>query len=328
MDLGLLKKYKNDQLTPEELEEMKNLIASLDDEELAILLDECDADTSGGDFGELPDDVVKRIKERCLVDAGIKKRHHAPVWLRPVLWAAAVLIPVLMASTIYLFMESNGYRQMASSDIAIITGAGERVTAVLPDSSRVELSYQSELRYAMSSFNAEKRTVRFAGEGFFTVSRNDAAPFVIDTQGLEVTVLGTQFNLRVRQDEELASLYLDEGSVDLRTCNQKVRMTPGQLASVNRTTGSIEVSQIASADEQTGWRLGYLCFNNRPIDNVLAALSSSYGYEITLGVDSSEVAGRFTGHIPADNFSEALSIIEYAYHLKARIDGRTVLLTK
>jgi len=328
MDLGLLKKYRNDQLAPEEVEQMRQLVDSFDDEQLALLLDECDADAAASDFGELPEEVVTRIRERCLEDVGIAKRKHAPVWLRPVLWAAAVLIPMLMASTIYLFMESNGYRQMVSSDIAIITGEGERVTAVLPDSSHVELSYKSELRYALSSFNAEKRKVRFSGEGFFTVSRNDAAPFVVDALGLEVTVLGTQFNLHVRQDDEMASLYLDEGSVDLCTCNQKVRMSPGQLASVNRTTGSIEVSQVASADEYTGWRFGYLCFNNRPIDNVLAALSSSYDYDITLGVDSSEVAGRFTGHIPVDNFSEALSIIEYAYHLKARVDGRTVVFVK
>lgn len=325
MYLELLKKYKEDRLTPDELHELKQMVGSLDEEELALLLDRCDVD--GHDECELPDEVVLRIREHCMEEAGIDRRRYTPRWLRPVMWVAAVMIPVLLASTIYLFMQSDGYRRMAESDIAVVTGQGERVTAVLPDGSKVDLSYMSELRYTMASFNSKHRVVRFSGEGFFTVSRDEAAPFVVDAEGIEVTVLGTMFNLHVRQDEEMAILYLDEGSVELRTSSNMARLSPGQLASVNRITGHIEVSGAGTPEEYTAWRDGYLSFDNRPIGYVLAALSSNYGYNISIDVPSDGMSG-FTGRIPADNFSEALSIIEYAYHLNARIDGRTVVFTK
>ena len=324
----LLNKYRNDRLTPDELTQMRRIIEPLDDEELATLLDEYEEDSATAGEADITEETIRRIREHCFEEAGLTKQRQPMRWLRPAAWAAAAIIPALIAVSAYLFMQNNDYRRMTEADITVMTGEGERVTTILPDGSKVELNYMSELSYSPSTFNMTQRRIRFSGEGFFTVTRNETATFTIDASGLEVIVRGTTFNLHVRQDEELASLYLDKGCVDLRTSQQNVRLTPGQLASVNRTTGRIDVTDTSEALEQTAWRTGFLRFNNRPIDKVINVLSSNYGYRISLEVDSAEITGRFTGHIPANNLNEALGILEYAYHLKAHIDGRTITLTK
>lgn len=324
-DIDIIEQYRDNKLTPEGLEQLRQSVNTLDDRALEQMLDKCgtsDSDTT------ISGQAEQRMHDVIFQEIGILPARHTSRWLRPLLWAAAIMIPALMAATAFLYIQNNDYRQMAETDIAVMTGEGERVTTVLPDGSKVELNYRSELRYAPASFNNTQRRVSFSGEAYFTVAHNPAAPFTVDASGLEVIVKGTMFNMRVRNDEEIASVYLDEGCVNLRTSQQNVMLSPGQLASVNRKTGHIDVTDPKDNIEQTAWRNGFLRFDNRPINKVIEALSSNYGYRIKIDADSADVKGRFTGYIPADNFNEAIGILEYAYHLNAHIDGRTVTLAK
>lgn len=324
---SLFNKYRKQKLTVAELQEFRDVINRLDDDEVARILDECDQhDADRESLFELPVEVVARMRRKCFEKAGIVQPRHTSRWLRPVAWAAAVMIPLLTLSTVYLFMQSRDYKDMAETDIAIMTGEGERVTTVLPDGTKVELNYLSELRYAMCAFSGDQRNVRFSGEGFFDVAKNDHAPFVISARNLEVTVRGTVFNLQAREYDEFAQLYLESGCVELKSNHETVRLNSGQMARLNYATGDIEVTD-AGDSAWLSWRTGDLIFHNETLERVIDTLAKNYNYTIDLNVSGSGPASRFTGRIPSNNLNEALGILEYAYNLEAHISGHTVTLT-
>ena len=175
----LLNKYRNDRLTPDELTQMRRIIEPLDDEELATLLDEYEQDFATAGEADLTEETIRRIRKHCFEEAGLTKQRQPMRWLRPAAWAAAAIIPALIAVSAYLFMQNNDYRRMTEADITVMTGEGERVTTILPDGSKVELNYMSELSYSPSTFNMTQRRIRFSGEGFFTVTRNETATFTV-----------------------------------------------------------------------------------------------------------------------------------------------------
>ena len=204
-----------------------------------------------------------------------------------------------------------------------MTGKGEKVTTRLPDGSVVNLNYCSQLEYSPASFNSTSRCIKFDGEGYFDIQTNAGAPFIITTNSIDVKVLGTKFNLLARNDDAMASLYLESGSVELSSVNQTVMMTPGQLAQIHCATGLIQITD-APDDRSSAWRNGELLFHNKPINQVIATLEACYDYTIYLDADVPD--GHFTGCLPANDLNRALCIIETLYDIKADVDspGHTI----
>lgn len=78
----------------------------------------------------------------------------------------------------------------------------------LPDGSVVELKDGSRI---VLDFSAATRRVRLTGEAHFTVAKNAARPFVVETSGVAVCAVGTAFN--VRQDTASVEVVVTEGTV-------------------------------------------------------------------------------------------------------------------
>ena len=76
------------------------------------------------------------------------------------------------------------------------TAKGQHSTITLQDSTEVTLNYMSELKVNRSHFE-RARYVTLKGEALFQVCRN-GTPFIITTDIGTIQVLGTQFNVRVR----------------------------------------------------------------------------------------------------------------------------------
>src|SRR3546814_20797672 len=77
----------------------------------------------------------------------------------------------------------------------IHTPRGGKYQVRLPDGTRVWLNAESQLRYPVSFGDAERR-VELSGEGYFEVAHREDQPFIVESQGQEVKVLGTHFNIK------------------------------------------------------------------------------------------------------------------------------------
>ena len=91
---------------------------------------------------------------------------------------------------------------------------GKTFGLTLSDGSKITLNAGSELRYPVQFIENEKnRTVFLNGEAFFEVSKNENSPFIVNTEDMDVEVLGTQFNVTSYTEDFKTYTVLVEGKV-------------------------------------------------------------------------------------------------------------------
>jgi ferric-dicitrate binding protein FerR (iron transport regulator) len=324
----LLDKYKNNTLTPEELEQLRDALSCGDGEEIARLMEE---DWSAGNFAECADDaaisdILGRLKtkiaqqEQRMRDAEKRRYTFRRVWQA----VAAVLIPMLVLTTVYFYHSSTLHLENAT---IVMTEKGENATIVLPDESKVSLKSLSCLSYYVSAFNRDERNIEYSGEGKFSVSADKEHPFVVQIDGMQIKVLGTQFYVTARKEEPIAKVYLETGKLELTATltGKSVVMMPNQLALLNKETGTLTVTTDSDKSEISAIVNHELRFNNTPIAEVIKRMSVNYNYKFKVGENIENLP--FTGILPTDDILEAIKILDVAFDLKSNITDKEITLS-
>jgi ferric-dicitrate binding protein FerR (iron transport regulator) len=128
--------------------------------------------------------------------------------------------------TTYSFFTALIFALSSCSSASVETGDNFEVQE-LPDGSIAFLNHNSSLSY---DEEFSPRTLEVEGEVFLSVVEKET-PFVVKTQHGEITVLGTEFNVK-SQAEEL-EVEVEEGIVELKTATQSEKVKRGQAAVYN-----------------------------------------------------------------------------------------------
>ncbi|HHV85579.1 MAG TPA: DUF4974 domain-containing protein [Petrimonas sp.] len=163
----------------------------------------------------------------------------------------------------------------------LIVPRGKTFEISLDDGTRVTLNSMSELSFPVE-FDSHERIVELSGEAFFDVAKDGGRKFKVRTNGSEVTVLGTQFNVSAYADNNSETVSLVDGSVETSNGRQTIVLIPGQQAIIRQGAESVDVAKF-NPDEVLGWRSGFFIFEDKPLEMVLEALERWYDltFEIT-----------------------------------------------
>lgn len=318
-------RYQHDELTAAELPELRRRLDATGDEaikaEMQAQWEHGCIDTSGID-----DARMEAIWERI----GIRTAPRINLWAR--VWkvaqvAAVIILPLLMLFSYHLY---NRNAALSDGAVAFSTGQQEQATIILPDGSRVILNESSTLSYDSRSFNRLKRQLKFRGEGFFDVVKDPEHPFTIENKTVKISVLGTKFNLRSRDDEAQDELALAEGSVLFTAMSNgaSAQLEPLQRAILDRQTGRISVSAVGTdMDDLTAWRRKEFVFRNAPLSIVLQTISKHYNVTIETG-HQLNLDDLFTGTMSSTSINEDLAILETSYHLRFMLHDNKVVVCK
>ena len=153
--------------------------------------------------------------------------------------------------------------------------AKEQKDVTLPDGTTVCMNANSILKYK-ENFGTANRNIQFYGEGYFKVRRNASLPFIIKTKTVQTKVLGTEFNLRCYDTEDV-HVTLVKGSVEVAMNSEKVRIAPNQDAYLSE--GSVKVQEVNPKDF-TSWREGILYFDNASLRTILQQLGKVYNVNV------------------------------------------------
>jgi transmembrane sensor len=196
------------------------------------------------------------------------------------------------------------------------TTRGEQTRVRLPDGTLVFLNSASSLKYPTSFGN--ERKVELTGEAYFQVAHNKAKPFSVMSNGQEVEVLGTHFNINSYADEKDTRTTLLEGSVRL---NGKTILKPGEQAAVSKS-GAISVEQ-ANVDDVIAWTDGKFIFDSETIESIMRKLSRWYDVEVVYegNVKDKQFAGTISRK---DNISKILDKITFTQAAHFKIEGRRI----
>lgn len=188
---------------------------------------------------------------------------------------AAILLPFVLVLSLgfYLNSQVNLFGKGVYSEIYVPKGENMRV--LFQDGTEAYLNSDTKLRYP-DKFGLKNRTVFLQGEAYFIVSSNKSRPFIVNTGGANITVLGTSFNVSAYEDEKTVQVVLDEGEVVLDTHHNKYGIVPGQKIEYNKAIGTITISNLKKSTEASLWKSNIVHLSNTSLTDVLNMLSRRY----------------------------------------------------
>jgi ferric-dicitrate binding protein FerR (iron transport regulator) len=197
----------------------------------------------------------------------------------------------------------------------------------LPDNSSVILNGNTKLRYENNWTAASNREVWIDGEGFFAVqhTQNDQKFVVHTSEGLDVEVLGTKFNVKSR--EHGSEVLLTEGKVKLNVGSKEdnaVYLEPGELATVKEN----KLSKRTVEDKQyTSWVRSKLFFDKMTLEELAQILHDTYGLNVFFQNDELK-SRQLSGEISSATADDILYAIGETFNIKVtRKANETVIFS-
>ncbi|SIO55111.1 FecR family protein [Chitinophaga niabensis] len=208
----------------------------------------------------------------------------------------------------------------------LTTPLGGQYRITLPDGTSVWLNAGSSLRYP-TAFTGKDRKVELKGEGYFDVAKNATMPFyVMLNNGVEVRVLGTQFNVNAYSDEKNIATTLVEGAVLVKNKEIANVLQPGQQSLAGQNDNTLKLVKNADIAAVTAWKEGVFKFNDAEIETVMKQLSRWYDIEIVY--EGNPVKEYFNGTIPRNvPVSKVLELLELTGLVHFKIEGKRIIVT-
>ncbi|WP_455592541.1 FecR family protein [Bacteroides sp.] len=201
---------------------------------------------------------------------------------------------------------------------------GEKSKMILADGTVVWLNSGSTLKYS-NKFNTANRKVELNGEGYFEVTRQEGATFVVQTRGYDVVVKGTKFNISAYPDDSFISTTLLEGAVELDYKGQQIKMKPGELLRLDIESGRFTRSFV-NAIQSRAWAENRIEFDNITLKELVARLSRQY--DVNIRLDSEEVGEkRFRISLRnRETIGEVMTALQKIIHITVERRGKDIYI--
>lgn len=194
----------------------------------------------------------------------------------------------------------------------------------LGDGTKVWLNSDTKLRYPVA-FTGKKRQVYLEGEAYFDVTKNAEKPFIVSVKDANVKVLGTSFNVKAYNEEDLISTTLVEGKVSFKSekLKKELVLAPGEQGNVISESGALTKKKV-DVSLYTSWKDGRMAFKGERMEDILRTLSRWYDVEIFYMNEKCKDI-LFTGDVKRYNdFNSILKIIEITNLVRFKAKGRTI----
>lgn len=206
------------------------------------------------------------------------------------------------------------------------TPKGRQYELVLSDGSKIWLNAASSIRYP-TVFTGKERKVEITGEVYFEIAHNAEKPFKVTANGMEVSVLGTHFNINSYGDEATIKTTLLEGSVKIIKNNNSCILVPGQQAQIaNNASENVKIKVLTEVDLDAvlAWKNGYFSFGETDLATMMRQIGRWYDMEIVYAAKIPD--RRFGGEISRNtNLLGVLKILEES-KVYFKIDGNKIIV--
>lgn len=257
----------------------------------------------------------------------IKTKKVRRLFLNTTGYAAAIALLI----TVTYWFTANLYSTTPQpiADNTLYVPAGQRVKLTLQDGTNVWLNAQTTFTYP-AIFSEKERRVSVKGEAFFDVAKNPEKPFIVSSQGIEMKVLGTKFNVHSYPGEENIQTSLIEGSLHVyfpQSAKDGIILKPNEEVTIKGN--SMEIG-IISHHNHFLWRDGIYSFENELLIDILKKLELYYDVKIEVK-DPSIFKWEYTGKFrQRDGIEEILRMIQRIHKFKIQKDeeNNKIILSK
>ncbi|WP_373126706.1 FecR family protein [Bacteroides sp. HPS0048] len=261
-------------------------------------------------------------KDSLLVEVGeevIRRR----LFLKWGTVVAAMLTGVVCLMSVWWLMPGNDTKNLN----LVIQENREKSTLVttLEDGSIVYLGQESVLQYP-EHFATDKREVNLHGEAFFDVAKKHEQTFLIETEKVQIEVLGTAFN--VRSNEEVPfSLSVRRGKVkvSLKQGGYSVFVNAGETVTLQ--SQQLQLSETSRGDE-SGVYTKNIRFKDESLEDILRVVNAENS-ALQIQTGSLDLGKRKLTIEFLDNSPDTVAeLICWALNLKYTREGDKLILSE
>ena len=158
---------------------------------------------------------------------------------------------------------------------------GKQFNLALSDGTNIKLNAGSWLKYPVQFIKGEKRKIYLKGEAYFDVAKDEEQPFIVNANDINVTVLGTEFNMSYYPEDIDINTVLVEGSVRLyregheENTEFSTLLEPGHKAAWNKNKKHMRVEKV-DVTLYTAWKSGELLFKKEPFSKITKRLERHF----------------------------------------------------
>ena len=202
----------------------------------------------------------------------------------------------------------------------IIVPKGKRSQIVLADNSKIWINSGSKVIYPRT-FEGKYREIYVEGEVYLNVTQDASKPFIVNTSGFEVRVLGTSFNISAYKNQEKATVVLVDGSVNVKDQqNHHIKMVPNEKVELNEK--GISGKEKVNARDYISWIDGIWTLQGESLKQVLQHLRDYYGQDIrcATAVEDEQMFGKLYLNDDLNQVMKSiLSILPAEYTMKNNV---------
>lgn len=216
-------------------------------------------------------------------------------FFNPTFYRIAAVLVLVAGISAWFIITNNSNRE-----IPIASTTGETKEIILADQSTVLLNRNSSISY----IGNKKRKVRLQGEAFFKVVHNVEDPFTVETNGLTITDVGTEFNVRNFGNDSVI-VYVTEGEVAFASSDSSVSLKAGDKSVYRKSDKSF--AKVNSDPNEIAYKTKILVFENASLAAVIQKLYEVYGKRVSIDPKLEEC--HITATFRNEEFNTVLDVI-------------------
>ncbi len=212
----------------------------------------------------------------------------------------------------------------------IILPFGKRSELVLADGTKIWLNAGSKFAFPLSLLK-NKREIYLEGEACFQVAKNEQ-PFLVNTEGVNIEVLGTFFNVSAYPEQDLIETVLMNGSISLKKSgtffSEKVVLSPNQKADFSKSDEELTITSVSNAEEYVAWINGWLEYRRESLSSVLLKLERYYDVKFHLPSNfpaDDKISGKLDLKESLENI---MMILSDAAAIEYKLEGNEIFITE
>lgn len=243
--------------------------------------------------------------------------HPAPVrkanfgWMRI---AASVIIIAGVGLIAYLFMSDSAKQVTVLAQQTVLNDT-------LPDGSVVTINKGSSISYN-SALKGDTRQVALKGEAFFTVTPNKKKPFVISVNDVEITVVGTSFNVKNMNGN--TEIVVETGIVRVTKAGKTVELTANERIEVNAQDTVLSKEEVSDKLYNYYRTKQFVC-DETPLWKLVEVVNEAYNSTIVIG-DPAIRNLTITTTFDNESLDQVLNVIKETFNITVVKEGNTITL--
>lgn len=315
----LIKKLLTDSLSPEEREKLNNY--------------EFVNKAIQTEWDEISDIYTDELKEKRILANVMRKIQKGRTGrfrqnLYRYGWVASIAL-LLVCGTLSVALLT----QQSTPEMWYVLNSGRQSmdSVRLADGTLVMLNAGSRLTYP-KEFAGERREVTLSGQAFFSIHPDKKHPFVVKTKSMDVTALGTSFEVFSYDGDKSVETVLLSGTVKVEPKDNNAQIKGEYILKPNEKLtyndqGKIQVEQV-DANAYSAWRSGErLSFKNEKLAMILPRLEKWYGQKIECPEKVAEHY-RFTFTLRNESLDLILNIMSHSAPLSYKLKSNDYYVLK